>query len=325
MTSTTDMAGHPDVTEISDLAEGILPPARTADVRQHLDECELCADVYATLEEIRGLLGTLPGPPRMPADVAGRIDAALAAEALLQATAPESVDAPEAVGASRADEGEALPADEGGTQRSGEADSAHVSRETSAPTDRPAGRPRSSTTGPGRKSRSRTGRRRIAVLGAVFTAAALGLGSVLVASVDGGKPSSNAERERQSAPADTFSEGKLEKQVTDLLAQNQSAGGDARTPHTFGGQTVPNSGGPRILKVPAVPECVREGIGRSEAALAAENGRYKGTKAMLVVLPDASDPTRVTAYIVETTCVDHASSTAKGKVLLEHSYARSER
>ena len=94
MTSTTDTAGHPDVAEISDLTEGLLPASRTADVRRHLDECELCADVLASLEEIRGLLGTLPGPPQMPADVAGRIDAALAAEALLQATAPEVVNAP---------------------------------------------------------------------------------------------------------------------------------------------------------------------------------------------------------------------------------------
>lgn len=92
MTSTTDMAGHPDVAEISDLSEGILPPPRSADVRRHLDDCELCADVYASLEEIRDLLGTLPGPPRMPADVAGRIDAALAAEALLNATEPEAAE-----------------------------------------------------------------------------------------------------------------------------------------------------------------------------------------------------------------------------------------
>ncbi|WP_375165481.1 zf-HC2 domain-containing protein, partial [Streptomyces sp.] len=90
MTSTTDRAKHPDVAEISDLTEGLLPPERTADVRRHLDECELCADVHASLEEIRGLLGTMPGPPRMPAEVAGRIDAALAAEALLQSTAPDA-------------------------------------------------------------------------------------------------------------------------------------------------------------------------------------------------------------------------------------------
>ena len=70
MTSTTDTAGHPDVEEISDLTEGLLPDTRTAEVRQHLDGCELCADVHASLTEIRGLLGALPEPPRMPEDVA---------------------------------------------------------------------------------------------------------------------------------------------------------------------------------------------------------------------------------------------------------------
>lgn len=71
MTSTTDMAGHPDVAEISDLTEGLLAPSRTADVRQHLDECELCADVFASLEEIRGcsaLFRVRPACPTMSPD-----------------------------------------------------------------------------------------------------------------------------------------------------------------------------------------------------------------------------------------------------------------
>ncbi|MEU5594154.1 hypothetical protein [Streptomyces sp. NPDC020298] len=120
MTSTTDAAGHPDVAEISDLTDGLLPPSRTEDIRRHLEECELCADVHTSLEEIRELLGTLPEPPRMPADVADRIDAALAAEASVT----------------------------------------HVSRETPTPADRPAGRPQAATgpgrKGRGRGRRRRT-------------------------------------------------------------------------------------------------------------------------------------------------------------------------
>lgn len=304
MTSTTDMAGHPDVAEISDLAEGLLPPARTTDLRRHLDECELCADVYASLEEIRGLLGTLPGPPRMPADVAGRIDAALAAEALLNATDPEATESPEPVSAPRA-----ASEDDNG---------AHVSRETSTPADRPAGRPRSSTTGPGRKGRTRIGRRRIAVLGTVFTVAALGLGSVLLSSLGDNKPTHDTAGERQTTAADTFSEGKLQKQVTDLLAENKTESGGSRTP--FGAATAPGTNQPRVFREAVVPGCVRDGIGRDEAALATENGTYQGKKAMLVLLPDASDATRVTAYIVDATCVDHAASTAAGDVLLERTY-----
>ncbi|MEU1000887.1 anti-sigma factor family protein [Streptomyces tibetensis] len=309
MTSTTDMAGHPDVAEISDLAEGLLPPARTTDLRGHLDACELCADVYASLEEIRGLLGMMPGPPRMPADVAGRIDAALAAEALLNANSPESAKSPEPVGA---------PSSGAAGLPSGDDSDVHVSRETSTPADRPSGRPRSSTTGPGRKGRTRTGQRRVAVLGTVFTVAALGLGSVLLSSLGDNKPSHESAGGRETAAADTFSEGKLQKQVTDLLTQDKAKGGGSRTP--FGAATAPGSNQPKVFKEPVVPGCVRDGIGRDDPALATENGVYQGKKAMLVLLPDASDATRVTAYIVDATCVDHAATTATGEVLLERTY-----
>jgi anti-sigma factor RsiW len=281
------MTGHPDVAEIADLAEGILPTARTADLRQHLENCALCADVYASLGEIQGLLGTLPAPARMPDDVAARIDAALAAETL--------PDVP---------------------------DGARVSRETSTPVDRPAGHARSSSTGPGRKDRRRGGRRRIAVLGAVAAAAAIGLGSVIVSSLTGESPSGNTAQEQQTAVADTFSEGRLQDQVTSLIAAGGTQNG-ARTPRSFGmesengGETAEN----HVFKQPTVPECVRKGIGRDDAVIATEQGVYKGREALLVVLPDAANDTRVTAYIVEAACVDQPA-VGKAKILLKHSYAR---
>jgi hypothetical protein len=71
VTSTADQNAHPEVTEISDLTEGLLNPERGAAVRAHIAGCSLCADVQGSLEEIRNLLGTLPGPQRMPADIAG--------------------------------------------------------------------------------------------------------------------------------------------------------------------------------------------------------------------------------------------------------------
>ncbi|MFD5924613.1 anti-sigma factor family protein, partial [Streptomyces griseoaurantiacus] len=77
MTSTTDKAGHPDVDELSDLSEDLLPPSRTEEVQGHLEGCASCAEIYASLTEIRALLGTLSGPTHMPEDVAARIDAAL--------------------------------------------------------------------------------------------------------------------------------------------------------------------------------------------------------------------------------------------------------
>ncbi|MFD0316124.1 anti-sigma factor family protein [Streptomyces flavalbus] len=309
MTSTTDAAEHPDVAEISDLTEGLLPPDRTTAVRRHLEECELCADVHISLKEIRGLLGTLPGPAPMPAEVAGRIDAALAAEALLNATAPEALDGTP-VEASRAP--------------SGADDSARVSRETSS-VGRPAGHARTSSTGPGRKDRKRGGRRRNVVLGAVLSAAALGLGGVLWSSLSGGEPDTSAQGE-QSTSADTFSEGQLETQVADLLAEKQNRRGGVRSPGGFGVESAPSSptnGATELFKETTViiPECVQQTLDGPEAALAAKEGTYQGTRALLVVLPDDADPSRVTAYLVDATCVDQAS--VKARVLLKHSYPRS--
>ncbi|MFI9150844.1 hypothetical protein [Streptomyces sp. NPDC053367] len=301
MTSTTDTAGHPDVAEISDLTEGLLPPTRSTDVRRHLEECELCADVYASLEEIRGLLGTLPGPSRMPADVAGRIDAALAAEALLNSTAPASEDTERAE--------RSVPT---------AANSARVSRETSA--DRPAGNARTATTGPGRKGRRPGSRRRVAVLGAAFTAAALGLGSVLLSSWGGGSPAS-PDRDEQSSASDTFAAGTLEREVTGLLSTKESLREGSRTPHSLGVEGGPDTGRPRVFQQPVVPDCVQQGIGRKDTALATEEGVYKGREALLVVLPDTSDSSRVSVYIVDARCVEQ-DSTAKAEVLLKDSYAR---
>jgi hypothetical protein len=306
VTSTTDTAGHPDVAEISDLTEGLLSPSRADDLRRHLDECELCADVHDSLEEIRGLLGTLPAPSRMPTDVAERIDAALAAEALLSATAPDEIDQSKLTGA--------------GHSVSAVDDGAHVSRETSASAGRPSGHARSSTTGPGRKDRKKAGRRKVAVLSAAFTAAALGLGSVVLTSLMGGGGSGPAAGGQTTA--DTFSAAKLEKQVSALLAENESSlGGTKKPDRSLGAVGGPDTASPRIFREITVPECIRQGIGRDGSALATEEGRYKGKEALLVVLPHASDASRVTVYVMDATCVKHPSAT-KAEVLLKDSYTR---
>ncbi|WP_406437920.1 hypothetical protein OHB00_25615 [Streptomyces sp. NBC_00631] len=295
MTSTTDTTGHPDVAEISDLTEGLLPPARTAEVRRHLDECELCADVHASLEEIQGLLGTLPGPPRMPADVAGRIDAALAAEALLNATAP----------------------------------TAHVSRETSprevsSPGERPAGRP-SASAGPGRKNRGRDRgrRRRTVVLGAVFTAAVLGAGSFFLQSL--GSNGSTTAQGKPTKSAGTFSKSTLPSQVKDLLGTKTSTQRGSQKPFSVESQATGQPGSsqtPKVLIQPSVrvPACVRQGISQTGDALGAKEGTYQGKDVYLVVLADASDASRVTAYVVDASCVDKTSA-SPGKILLTESLA----
>ncbi|MGW6273260.1 anti-sigma factor family protein [Streptomyces sp. NPDC055060] len=344
MTTTTDSAGHPEVAEISDLTEGLLTPSRTSDVRRHLDGCELCADVYNSLEEIRGLLGTLPGPPRMPADVAGRIDAALAAEALLDSLAPESPEpseSSESPAAARSTESAPLlePAAavrvsretsrvSGEPAEASESSGSSPSSASSPPSDRPAGHARAST-GPGRRSRLRGGRRRNVVLGAVFTAAALGLGSLLIQNMggDSGGPGEKASGHNDSAHA--FSEGNLKGQVTDLLAKAPSTGpsqgsDSGSTEPSFGVRSSPESPKEQKLResTVTVPQCIQLSLG-DRTPLAAEEGTYKGKDAYLVVASHDSDTTKVSAYVIDATCVDKASSeTAAGKVLLTNSYAR---
>ncbi|MFF8292667.1 hypothetical protein ACF068_26015 [Streptomyces sp. NPDC016309] len=295
--TTTDTTQHPDVAEISDLTEGLLPPSRTADVRAHLDDCELCADVLSSLEEIRGLLGTLPGPSRMPADIAGRIDAALAAEALLNATAPSDA-------------------------------TGDVSRETApAPltsepvrADRPAGRP-SAATGPGRARPVRR-RRRTAVLSAVFGVAAMGVSVLLFQAVQseddpaGSKTTDSAV----SAPQEgTFSGTAVEDRVEALLAAEEHTKqprSDKRQP--------PSVDSPSTMAADdavAVPSCVQAGTGRSDQPLAAQPGTYEGKQAYLVVLPHSTDPSKVQAYVVDASCAATPSS-AKADLLLTHAYPR---
>ncbi|MGW3014582.1 hypothetical protein [Streptomyces longwoodensis] len=311
MTSTTDTTGHPDVTEISDLTDGLLGPSRSEEIRRHLAACKLCADVQASLEEIRGLLGTLPGPARMPDDVAQRIDAALAAESLLDAEALNTAGSAETSGSSEA----AGASETSGATAHVSRETTPVSRETSAPAhDRPSGHARSSSTGPGRKERKRPGRRKIAVLGAVFGAAALGLGSVLVASLSGGGDGGTTASSTHSTAADTFSRTALERQVTALLSKNEGS----RAPHSLGldGDSEP----PRVFTQPTVPACLQQGIGRQDTALATQTGVYQGRDVLLVVLPDPADTGKVTAYLVDTRCVQHPG--ARAKVLLQHTYAR---
>ncbi|MVO88867.1 hypothetical protein GPA10_29945 [Streptomyces sp. p1417] len=317
MITTTDSAGHPDVAEISDLTEGLLSPSRTHDVRRHLDGCPLCTDVYESLEEIRGMLGTLPGPPRMPTDVAERIDAALAAEALLDADAPSRPDAPVTLDAVSTADDTATAAEP----------TARVSRETSttgSTTSGPAGHPRAAT-GPGRGGRLRRHRRRTAVLGAVFTAAALGLGTLLV------QPWSNDSKEPSKSTAtgtdSTFAKNKLEGRVSALLAAEKNG---SRKPGpsqpSYDVKSSPGDGpskGSTVLDdYVEVPPCIERGLG-GRTPLAADKGTYEGEDAYLVVVPHDSDGAKVSAYVVDASCVSaSAAPDATGKVLLTASYAR---
>ncbi|MFI7352819.1 hypothetical protein ACIBTP_02595 [Streptomyces avidinii] len=302
-TGTTGTIRHPDVSEISDLTEGLLSPSRTAEITRHLDECTLCADVRASLEEIRSLLGTLPGPARMPADIAGRIDAALAAEALLDSTQPRD---------------RAVPADRPRTPHR------DVSRETS-----PAGHP-TGPTGPGR----RRARRRIAVLAGLAGAAACALGLFLFGDFAGtpahdtatrGEASDSAEQPSVASGARDYTAQGLQENVRQLIA----AGQGAKTAPEEGNNTLGlenTSPAPGVAPgdkrvTPALPSCVQEATGRPDNPIAAERGNYQGTSVYLVVLPHPADSARVDAYLVDTACEQTASG-APGKVLLTSTYPR---
>ncbi|MFE5881962.1 hypothetical protein [Streptomyces hydrogenans] len=303
-TDKADTAQHPDVSEISDLTEGLLSPSRSATVRRHLDGCTLCADVRSSLEEIRGLLGTLPGPPRMPAEIAGRIDAALAAEALLDATAPEST----------------RP-----VSRETTAPADAVSRETASPAvaTRPSSArppaPRAAT-GPGR-GRTRH-RRRIAVLSGIAGSlvAAVCAYSLYALSQNGADTHGVASDTSAAAPLSTFSGEAVEDRVESLLGGGDPAARapKADRPESLAAQESGNVGTAQRNSDGALPPCVLAGTGRQDTVLASERGEYEGTSAYLLVLPDRADGDRVQAYVVDADCTGNTP----GKLLRTASYPK---
>ena len=90
----------------------------------------------------------------------------------------------------------------------------------------------------------------------------------------------------------------------------------------MGVESVPSSNHPFLKKQPLVPACIQKGIHSNGTALATEDGIYKGRDALLVVLRDPSDSSRVNAYIMDASCVKNAP-TGTAKVLLKQSYAHS--
>ena len=298
MTSLSDDRRHPEVEEISTLVEGALPPDRSAEVREHIASCELCADVLDSLESIRDLLGTLPGPSRMPSDIAGRIDAALAAEALLESAGPASV-----------------------SRETRSAPDAVVSRETTAsrrvPGDRPPGHTGASR-GPARRGRRR---RRLMAIATACCAAALGIGGVVhsVSSMEGSaSDAGTAQQKRASEDLSAFAGGPLEERVHALLAQEKKSAPPKATPE-FDVRSSPTS--PLGAEAIAVPPCIQQATHRSETALAAQQGTFRGVESYLVVMPHATDTERVDAYVVDASCL-RESTPRPGKVLLTRSYSR---
>ncbi|MFD3798681.1 anti-sigma factor family protein [Streptomyces californicus] len=332
MTSTADTTQHPEVSEISDLTEGLLSAFRASEVRRHLAACELCAETHDSLEEVRGLLGAMPTPEPMPADIAARIDAALAAETY--APTEPAVDA---------------SADTSGFHVSAAEEPVVVSRETAtgasaatgpsslssgAPaSNRPAGRP-SASTGPGRRPSTRR-RRGAVILGTAFGAAVIGASVFFLQAVDPSgdshpKSASNGVSAADSG-GDSYADDTLEVHVQDLLGREpgQDNPGVKKLPPEADTKSSSEALNPDAdasrspLQAPTVvvPPCVQQATGRTTPALALDEGVYEGKNAYLVVLPHASDSSRVQAYLVAATCVDTAPE-SPGQLLLTRAYDR---
>lgn len=76
---------HLDYEALAELAEGLLDDRRAASAGAHLDDCAQCRSRAAEIADVSRILAESPVPP-MPAGLAGRIDAALAAESMQAAT-----------------------------------------------------------------------------------------------------------------------------------------------------------------------------------------------------------------------------------------------
>ncbi|WP_327176806.1 hypothetical protein OG599_16955 [Streptomyces sp. NBC_01335] len=337
MTSTTDTTQHPDVTEISDFAEDILPVARATEIRRHLLTCALCEDVHSSLEEIRSLLGSLPEPSPVSADIADRIDAALAAETLLGSRTPSaspsaSTDVSRET-ASQTAERPTTPTAEHIAEHAPGAP-AGTPPKPGAPMSRSTAHPSSTSTGPGR---GRFPRRRRVVLGTVFGAAILGMGALVFqtaatttgASSDKAGSGSMAASAPPEGGADAAASSAVEFTTATLADQVRGLLGSASAlQRTEGAKGTPQEAGPsgtptvdRPLQAPSVPACVQRALGRTASALAVETGIYRGTDTYLVVLPHPTDGSLVTAYLVDAGCTA-ADPSDTGTVLFTHAYPR---
>lgn len=325
----SDTDEHPEVAEISALSEGLLPPSRSSDVRAHLADCPLCEDVRTSLVEIRDALGTLPGPQAMPADIAGRIDAALAAEALLDSTSTTHAEqAPEAemrdeepasavsreTAPSEAVSRTASPRETPGLSAREEHP---VSRETG---DRPPGRPRAAT-GPGRDNPARRPRRRRSVLlSAVALVGVIAVGGVVTQALTGSGTNTTAEKPEEAA---------LKKQVHSLLESPKAAKSSGPEINTKQSPSSPDET-PLPGSATTVPSCIQAGIdgvrdrggASDETPLATdEKARYKDGTGYLVVLPHPGDKQRADVYVIDGSCVSQ-DTPKPAEVLLQRTYPR---
>ena len=309
-----DPSGHPPVETVAEYLEDLLPTGATAELRAHLADCADCADTLAALQEVRDLLGRDPAPV-LPDDIGIRIDAALAAEALLSAGREP---------ASTASSPESSPASSlGKTSRAADGTSTAPGRPggPSAPTGAGTGAPRPPA-GPGR---GRSRRWRKAVLGLAALAV---VGVVGTAVLQSGGESHNGSAKSASGAAvtpggaaalpalGTLTEANLPQQVLRLLP-----GAGPLHPQAQTGRSDSPAAGTNPATGPGtnpadLPACVLAAVGRSgQEPTAAGRGVYRDTPVFALVYTDAGQPRGpVDAYLVDASC--------RGGVLLHRTVAR---
>ncbi|MER7755975.1 hypothetical protein [Kitasatospora sp. NPDC097643] len=296
-----DGTGHPSVDELADLAEGLVESAdAAAALHRHLDGCAECRATVDALGEVRALLGAVETPP-MPADVAARLDAALAAAAAsTEADHAETdhVEAPE-----RPQEAPA-PA----RRTSGPTAPPRAATAPAAPPARPAG-----ATGPGR---SRPRRRRLALLlGAATALAAIALGGSLVlrdtgpstsgtTAVSAGAPVAGspktARTEHATGAGTVYRDDQLAAQVQQLLARaTATAPGLLPTGPVKPSGAAPDDGRSELPTLASPTGCPAPAAG---TPLAVDHGSYAGSPVEVLVYPTPGRPGFVDVYLRSPDC-----------------------
>ncbi|MDH6127660.1 hypothetical protein [Kitasatospora sp. GP82] len=286
---------HPDIDLLADLAEDLVAPDEVPALQRHLADCPDCAETYSALAEVRDLLGAAEAPP-LPADVAERIDAALAAEAAgLRTPTPRVTQSEELSGP---------PA----PSRSAPA----AARSLSAPPRRPASgtgpdAPAAPGAGPGRSGRRRRGR---LLLGAAAVIAVLGLGGLLVQQnqqtgrADGASAAATHQAADRQHPAvapgiPVFQDDQLADQVHQLMAAQATPKAPSAAAQPEGANTPELSG-----RLPAaVPDCLSSATGHStDTPLAVSHGRYGSAEVTALVYPLPDRPGSLDVYLVTPSC-----------------------
>ncbi|MFG3224435.1 hypothetical protein ACGF07_06605 [Kitasatospora sp. NPDC048194] len=280
LSSRRPAGSHPSVEELADLAEGLVEPAAAAEaMHRHLDGCADCRATVDALGEVQSLLGAL-APEPMPADVAARLDAALAQTARPEAAHIDAGTPARASGA-EAPADAAASADTAGTpdpaavtDPAGPAEAADAARSLQkavgdphrasapAPSVRPATRPSAppsrpaTAAGPGR-AHPRRRRRAGLLLGAATALAALGLGGALLLApstpndrpaITAGAPASTSAAEqsartpRSAGPGTAYQDDGLAAQIQQLLARAGTAPGPGATGHAKSDAAAPAEG-----------------------------------------------------------------------------------